>query len=110
MEKSGWIPEKSKIMNSNSFQPSTTWASGLQIKPFSMPEDLPDPGIEPVFLASPALAGGFFFFFFWQVDSLPLTLLRRPKFGLILSISHSIIKLEVIGKRKQVLKCKENSS
>ena len=31
----------------------------------------------------------------WQVDSLPLTLLRRPKFGLILSISHSIIKLEV---------------
>ena len=60
MEKSGWIPEKSKIMNSNSFQPSTTWASGLQIKPFSMPEDLPDPGIEPVFLASPALAGGFF--------------------------------------------------
>ena len=60
MEKSGWIPENPKIMNSNSFQPSTTWASGLQIKLFSTPEDLPDPGIEPAFLASPALAGGFF--------------------------------------------------
>ena len=27
--------------------------------PFSSPGDLPDPGIEPVSLASPALAGGF---------------------------------------------------
>ena len=32
--------------------------SGL---PFPPPQDLPDPGIEPM---SPALAGGFFFFFF----------------------------------------------
>ena len=30
--------------------------SGL---PFSPPEDLPDPGIEPTSLVSPALAGGF---------------------------------------------------
>ena len=27
---------------------------------FPFPEDLPDPGIEPASLASPALAGGFF--------------------------------------------------
>ena len=31
--------------------------SGL---PFPTPGDLPDPGIEPVSLVSPALAGGFF--------------------------------------------------
>ena len=31
--------------------------SGL---PFPLPEDLPDPGIEPVSLVSPALASGFF--------------------------------------------------
>ena len=31
--------------------------SGL---PFPAPGDLPDPGIEPMFLESPALAGGFF--------------------------------------------------
>ena len=31
--------------------------SGL---PFSTPGDLPDPGIEPTSLPSPALAGGFF--------------------------------------------------
>ena len=31
--------------------------SGL---PFPPPEDLPNPGIEPVSLMSPALAGGFF--------------------------------------------------
>ena len=29
-------------------------------KPFSTPGDLPDPGIEPASLPSPALAGGFF--------------------------------------------------
>ena len=28
--------------------------------PFPPPGDLPDPGIEPTFCASPALAGGFF--------------------------------------------------
>ena len=33
------------------------YCSGL---PFPAPGDLPDPGIEPVILASPALAGGFF--------------------------------------------------
>ena len=31
--------------------------SGL---PFPIPGDLPDPGIEPTSLVSPALAGGFF--------------------------------------------------
>ena len=31
--------------------------SGL---PFPPPGDLPDPGLEPLFLVSPALAGGFF--------------------------------------------------
>ena len=35
--------------------------SGLPCPP---PGDLPDPGIEPVSLMSPALAGGFSFFFF----------------------------------------------
>ena len=33
------------------------YLSGL---PFPSPGDLPDPGIEPVTLMSPALAGGFF--------------------------------------------------
>ena len=28
--------------------------------PFPPPGDLPDPGIEPVYFVSPALAGGFF--------------------------------------------------
>ena len=28
--------------------------------PFPSPENLPDPGIEPISLASPALVGGFF--------------------------------------------------
>ena len=33
--------------------------------PFTIPGDLPDPGIKPESLESPALAGGFFFFFFF---------------------------------------------
>ena len=37
--------------------PRQEYWSGL---PFSSPGDLPDPGIEPVSLVSPALAGGFF--------------------------------------------------
>jgi len=36
---------------------SQDYWSGL---PFPSPGDLPDPGIEPTALASPALAGGFF--------------------------------------------------
>ena len=36
--------------------PRQEYWSGL---PFSAPGDLPDPGIEPVSLLSPALAGGF---------------------------------------------------
>ena len=35
-------------------------ASMLSGLPFPLPGDLPDPGIEPVSLASPALIGGFF--------------------------------------------------
>ena len=37
--------------------PRQEYWSGL---PFPSPGDLPDPGIEPTSLASPALAGGFF--------------------------------------------------
>ena len=37
--------------------------SGL---PFPTPGDLPDPGIKPTSLESPALADGFFFFFFYH--------------------------------------------
>ena len=39
------------------------YSSGL---PFPPPGDLLDPGIKPVSLTSPALAGGFFFFFFYH--------------------------------------------
>ena len=39
--------------------PRQEYCSGL---PFPASGDLPDPGIEPKFLASPALADGFFFF------------------------------------------------
>ena len=35
------------------------YCSGL---PCPLPGDLPNPGVEPVSLTSPALAGGFFFF------------------------------------------------
>ena len=37
--------------------PRQVYRSGL---PFPTPEDLPDPGIEPVSFGSPALAGRFF--------------------------------------------------
>ena len=40
--------------------------------PFPTPGNLPDPGIEPASLVSPALAGDFFFFF------KPLTHLGNP--------------------------------
>ena len=40
--------------------------------PFPSPGDLPDPGIEPVSLASPALAGGFF------TSNFPFVLLLNP--------------------------------
>ena len=38
--------------------------------PFPTPGDLPDPGIEPAFLASPILADGFF-------TTLPLTVIIK---------------------------------
>ena len=41
---------------STEFSRQEYW-SGL---PYPPPGDLPDPGIEPIFLTSPALAGGFF--------------------------------------------------
>ena len=44
-----------QVLPSMGFSRQENW-SGL---PFSSPGDLPDPGIEPVSLASPALAGGF---------------------------------------------------
>ena len=37
------------------------------------PGDLPDPGIEPVFLSSPALASGFFSTT-WEAQTIALTL------------------------------------
>ena len=40
--------------------PRQEYLSGL---PFPSPEDLPVPGIEPMSLASPALAGGFFYIY-----------------------------------------------
>ena len=40
--------------------------SGL---PFPLPRDLPDPGIEPMFLMSPALASGFFTTMIWRKSS-----------------------------------------
>ena len=46
--------------------PRQEYWSGL---PFPPPGDLPDPGIEPVSPASPALTGGFF-----TTDSLGMTL------------------------------------
>ena len=66
--------------------------SGLLCPP---PGNLPDPGIEPTSLASPALADGFFFFFFfyhraawevrdcgWESNAHPTVPLRRiPEFS-----------------------------
>ena len=37
-------------------------------EPFPSPEDLPDPGIEPMSLTSPALTGGFFTSAIWEVQ------------------------------------------
>ena len=37
-----------------------SWQEYWNRLPFPSPGDLPDPGIEPRFLTSPALAGGFF--------------------------------------------------
>ena len=46
----------SQVPPSMEFPRQEYW-SGLSLSP---PGDLPDPGIEPVSLMSPALAGGFF--------------------------------------------------
>ena len=46
--------------------------------PFPSPGDLPDPGIEPVFLASLALVGRFGFFFFLNTVSLGKPVPFRP--------------------------------
>ena len=40
--------------------PGILQARTLEWVPFPLPRDLPNPGIEPTFLMSPALAGGFF--------------------------------------------------
>ena len=47
--------EELRGLQSMEFSRQEYW-SGL---PFPTPGDLPDPGIEPAFLASPATAGGF---------------------------------------------------
>ena len=51
--------------------------SGL---PFPSPGHLPDPGTEPMFLMSPALADGFF---------LPLAHPEKPKYKIILNVVHT---------------------
>ena len=54
-----WIvPHQTPL--SMEFSSQEYW-SGL---PFPAPGDLPDPGIEPMSLVFPALAGGFFLFLF----------------------------------------------
>ena len=50
-----WIVARQAIAQQG-FSRQELW-SGL---PFPPPENLPDPGIEPTSLVSPALAGGFF--------------------------------------------------
>ena len=50
----------------------------LEWLPFPLPGDLPDPGIEPVSLVSPALAGGFFTTSTtWEAKTLICTLLTE---------------------------------
>ena len=53
--------------------PGKEYWSGLPCPP---PGDLPNPGLKPVTLMSPALIGGFFFFSFFLF--LPLALSRKP--------------------------------
>ena len=54
--------------------------------PCPPPGDLPDPGIEPESLTSPALAGGFFTTrATWEIQSLQLTLT-------LLSILHTLTR------------------
>ena len=57
--------------------------------PFPSPRDLPNPGIEPMSLASPALEGGFFFFFFF----LPLCQLGSPDVILGPLLSQSSLRI-----------------
>ena len=45
---------------------SQEYWSGL---PYPPPGDLPNSAMEPAFLVSPALAGGFFFFFFFFIPT-----------------------------------------
>ena len=63
--------------------PRQGYCSGL---PFPASGDLPDPGIEPKFLASPVLADGFFFFF------KPLCHLRSPSVIYIFNFEREPVK------------------
>ena len=68
-----WAPRVCMCVLSH-FSRVTPWTVALQVSlsmgfsrqeywsgvPYAPEGDLPDPGIEPVFLMSPALAGGFF--------------------------------------------------
>ena len=56
--------------------------------PFSSPEDLPGPGIEPASPVSPAL----------QVDSLPAELLGKTLCDLMSTKCHIQIMLQEVGK------------
>ena len=56
--------------------------------PFSSPEDLPGPGIEPASPMSPAL----------QVDSLPAELLGKTLCDLMSTKCHNQIMLQEVGK------------
>ena len=56
--------------------------------PFHLPEDLPDPGIEPASLVSPALAGGFFTTgTIWEVRTLGVEILKCNDFQISLESS-----------------------
>ena len=49
--------------------------------PFPSPEDLPDPGMEPVSLMSPALAGRFFTSTTWEAREAPYCIQYFMKAG-----------------------------
>ena len=55
---------------------------------FPPPEDLPDPGMEPVSLASQALTGEFFFFFFFNT-ALP----GKTRYHIIEAKKHIVLKI-----------------
>ena len=63
---------------------SQEYWSGL---PFPTAGDIPDPGIEPSFLAPPALAGGFF------TTVLPS---RKPQLGSLVKLAYETVTIRYI--------------